>query len=160
MGEGRRGNLDEDQKPKEMKPSPGKAASDSAMWQMPQRQIGRSAMLPLGAQDGLEQRNSKRTATMTRPLTKAQLSRLATPVGQQRQQDPFVRFLIRNLAVGAGIGIGIATLILATNTFGLLTLISGQSDAIAIAASFVVGGVMFFTPLTLAVAVGCAGRVK
>jgi hypothetical protein len=64
------------------------------------------------------------------------------------------------MALGAGIGIGVATLILATNMFGLFTLISGQSDAIAIAASFAVGGVMFFTPLTLAVAVGCAGRGK
>lgn len=97
---------------------------------------------------------------MTRPLTKARLSRLATPIGRQRQHDPLVRFLLRHMALGAGIGIGVATLILATNMFGLLTLISGQSDAIAIAASFAVGGVMFFTPLTLAVAVGCAGRAK
>ncbi len=54
----------------------------------------------------------------------------------------------------------VATFILATNMFGLLGLIGRQSDALAIAASFVVGGVMFFTPLTLAVAVGLAGRVK
>ena len=97
---------------------------------------------------------------MTRPLTKAQLSRLATPIGRQRQHDPLVRFLLRTVTLGAGIGIGVATLILATNMFGLFTLISGQSDAIAIAASFAVGGVMFFTPLTLAVAVGCARRAK
>jgi len=97
---------------------------------------------------------------MTRPLTKTQLSLLATPIVQQRQHDPLVRFLLRTMALGAGIGIGVATLILATNMFGLFTLISGQSDAIAIAASFVVGGVLFFTPLTLAVAVGCAGRAK
>ena len=97
---------------------------------------------------------------MTRPLTKAQLSRLETPIGRQRQHDPLVRFLIRTMALGVGIGIGVATLILATNMFGLLTLISAQPDAIAIAASFVAGGVMFFTPVTLAVAVGCAGRVK
>ena len=79
---------------------------------------------------------------MTRPLTKAQLSRLASPIGRQRRQDPLVRFLLR------------------TNLFGLFSLISRQSDAVAIAASFVAGGVMFFTPLTLAVAVGCAGRAK
>jgi hypothetical protein len=97
---------------------------------------------------------------MTRPLTKAQLSRLASPIGRQRRQDPLVRFLLRSMVLGAGIGIGVATLILATNLFGLFSLISRQSDAVAIAASFVAGGVMFFTPLTLAVAVGCAGRAK
>jgi hypothetical protein len=64
------------------------------------------------------------------------------------------------MVLGAGIGIGVATLILATNMFGLFSLISRQSDAVAIAASFVAGGVMFFTPLTLAVAVGCIGRAK
>jgi hypothetical protein len=48
--------------------------------------------------------------------------------------------------------------ILATDMFGLLTLMSRQSDATAIALSFVVGGMMFFAPLTLAVAVGRAGR--
>lgn len=95
---------------------------------------------------------------MTRPLTKAQLAHLAAPVGRQAQHDPFVRFLVRNMALGAGIGIGIAMFILATNMFGLFSLISRQPDAIAVAASFVVGGVMFFTPLTLAVAVGRAGR--
>jgi hypothetical protein len=97
---------------------------------------------------------------MTRPLTKAQLSRLASPIGRQRRHDPLVRFLLRSMVLGAGIGIGVATLILATNMFGLFSLISRQSDAVAIAASFVAGGVMFFTPLTLAVAVGCVGRMK
>jgi hypothetical protein len=97
---------------------------------------------------------------MTRPLTKAQLSRLASPVGRQRQHDPFVRFLIRTMALGAGLGVSVATFILATDMFGLFSLISRQPDAIAVAASFVVGGVMFFTPLTLAVAVGRAGRAK
>jgi hypothetical protein len=97
---------------------------------------------------------------MTRPLTKAQLAHLVAPVGRKAQHDPFVRFLVRYLALGAGIGVSVATFILATNMFGLLNLIGRQSDAIAVAASFVVGGVMFFTPLTLAVAVGLAGRPK
>ena len=97
---------------------------------------------------------------MTRPLTKAQLSRLASPVSRQCQPDPLVQFILRNMALGAALGIGVATLILITNSFGLLTLILKQPDAIAIAASFVVGGIMFFTPLTLAVAVGRAGRAK
>ena len=95
---------------------------------------------------------------MTRQLTKAQLSRLARPVSRHRQTDPFARFLLRNMGLGAGIGAAVAAFILATDMFGLLTLMSRQSDATAIAASFVVGGMMFFAPLTLAVAVGCAGR--
>ena len=97
---------------------------------------------------------------MTRPMTKAQLSLMATPIGRQRQQDPLIRFLIDNMALGAGIGIGIATLILLTDTFGLFTLIRGQSDPIATTFAFVVAGVMIFTPLVLAVAVGRAGRAK
>jgi hypothetical protein len=93
-------------------------------------------------------------------MTKAQLSLMAVPIGRQRQQDPFIRFLIDNVVLGAGIGVGIATLILLTDTFGLLTLIRGQSDPIATAFAFVFGGVMIFTPLVLAVAVGRAGRAK
>jgi hypothetical protein len=95
---------------------------------------------------------------MTHPLTKAQLSRLASPASRPRQTDPFARFLLRNMGLGAGIGAAVAVFILATDMFGLLTLMSRQSDATAIALSFVVGGMMFFAPLTLAVAVGRAGR--
>jgi hypothetical protein len=96
---------------------------------------------------------------MTRPLTNAELSLLA-PVSRQNQQDPFIRFLFRNAALGAAVGIGVAILLLITDSFGLLDLIRGQSDAIAVVVSFVVGGVMFFMPLTLAVAVGCKGHAK
>ena len=97
---------------------------------------------------------------MTRPLTKAQFSLMAAPVDWQRQQDAFIQFLIRSMALGAGIGISIATLILLTDAFGLFTLINGQSDPIATAFGFVISGVMIFTPLVLAVAVGRAGHAK
>ena len=97
---------------------------------------------------------------MTRPMTKAQLSLMAAPIGRQRQQDSFLRFLIENVVLGAGIGIGIATIILLTDTFGLFTLIRGQSDPIATAFAFVISGIMIFTPLALAVTVGLAGRAK
>ena len=50
-----------------------------------------------------------------------------------------------------------AEFIQALRELGLFSLINRQSDAIAVAASFVVGGMMFFAPLTLAVAVGRAG---
>ena len=97
---------------------------------------------------------------MTRPLTKTQLFLMAAPIGWQRQQDSFIQFLIRNGVLGAGIGIGIATLMLGTDTFGLFTLIRGQSDPIATAFGFVVSGVMVFTPLVLAVAVGRLSYAK
>jgi hypothetical protein len=93
---------------------------------------------------------------MTRPLTKAQLLRLARLVARQRQTDPFARFLLHNMGLGAGIGAAVAAFILATDMFGLLSLMSRQSDVILTALSFVVGGMMFFAPLTLAVAVGRA----
>jgi hypothetical protein len=97
---------------------------------------------------------------MTRPMTKAQLSLMAVPVDRQHRKDSFVRFLIDTVVFGAAIGIGIATLILLTDTFGLSTLMRGQSDAIATAFAFVASGAMVSTPLSLAVAVGLAGRVK
>ena len=97
---------------------------------------------------------------MTRPMTKAQLSLMAAPIGRQPRKDSFVRFLIDVVVFGAGIGIGIATLILLTDTFGLSTLMRGQSDALTTAFAFIFGGVMISTPLSLAVAVGLAGRAK
>ena len=56
---------------------------------------------------------------MTRPLTKAQLSLMAAQIDGQRQQDAFIQFLMRNMALGAGVGIGIASLILLKDTFAL-----------------------------------------
>ena len=50
---------------------------------------------------------------MTRPMTKAELSLMALP---QSQGDLLVRFLINNMVLGAGIGIGVATFILLTDT--------------------------------------------
>jgi hypothetical protein len=97
---------------------------------------------------------------MTRPLTKAQLSLMAAQIDGQRQQDAFIQFLMRNMALGAGVGIGIASLILLTDTFGLFSLIRGQSDPIATAFGFIVSGVMIFSPLVLAVAVGRAGYAR
>jgi hypothetical protein len=95
---------------------------------------------------------------MTRPMRKNQLSLMAVPIGRQRREDS--RFLIDAVVFGAGIGIFIATLILLTDTFGLSTLMRGQSDPLATAFTFIFGGVMISTPLSLAVAVGLAGRVE
>ena len=97
---------------------------------------------------------------MTRPMTTAQLSLMAAPIGRQHREDSFVRFLIDAVVLGAGIGIGIATLILLTDTFGLSTLMRGQSDALATAFAFILGGAMISTPLSLAVAIGLTASEK
>lgn len=97
---------------------------------------------------------------MTRPMTKAQLSLMAVPIGRQRRQGSFVLFLLNVVALGAGAGTGIATLILLTDTFGLSTLMRGQSDALATACAFIFSGAMISVPLSMAVAVGLAGRTN
>jgi hypothetical protein len=160
VSEPRRPNLDEDQNFKEMTALLGGVGRDFAMWQMPQRQNGLSAMLfQAWRSRGLEPRNARRIA-MTRPLTKAQLAHLAVQADRQEPHDKVVRFLVRSLALGAGIGMSVAAFVLATDLFGLFGLIARQPDAISIVVSFVVGGIMLFTPLTLAVAVGLAARAK
>jgi hypothetical protein len=93
-------------------------------------------------------------------MTKAQLALMAAPIDRQSRHDSFVRFLLNALALGAGIGTGIATLILLTDTFGLSTLMRGQSDALATACAFIFDGAMISAPLSLAVAVGLASRVE
>jgi hypothetical protein len=102
---------------------------------------------------------TERTPAMTRPMTKAQLSLMAAG-WQNHHDDSFVRSLINTVVLGTGIGTFIATLILISDTFGLFTLARSQSDPIATAFAFVASGVMIFTPLSLAVAVGLAGRAK
>ena len=97
---------------------------------------------------------------MTRQMTKAQLSLMAVPIDRQPPQDSFVQFLLKVVTLGAGVGIGIATLILLTDTFGLSTLMRGDSDALATACAFIFSGAVISVPLSLAVAVGLAGRVK
>jgi hypothetical protein len=97
---------------------------------------------------------------MTHPMSKAQLSLMAAPIGWECHEDSFVRFLIKTVVFGIGIGIGVATLILLTDTFGLSTLMLGQSDALATAFAFILGGAMVSTPLSLAVAVGLTAREK
>jgi hypothetical protein len=93
-------------------------------------------------------------------MTKAQLSTMAVPIGRQRCQDSFVPFLLNVMALGAGAGIGIATVILLTDTFGLSTLMRGQSDSLVIACTFLFSGAMISVPLSVAVAVGLASRTE
>lgn len=95
---------------------------------------------------------------MTRPMTKAQLSLMADRIDRQLREDSFVRFLMEAVVFGAAIGTGIATLVLFSDTFGLFTLIRGQSDSIAASFAFIISGAMTFAPISLAAAVGLAAR--
>jgi hypothetical protein len=94
---------------------------------------------------------------MTRPLSQSELSLMTAQIGQQAQPSSFTRFLINSVVLGAWIGIGMAALVLLTNTCGILTLILAQADPIAPAVAFVVAGIMIFVPVTVAGAVGWQG---
>jgi hypothetical protein len=95
---------------------------------------------------------------MTRPMTNAQLSLMAVPLVRRLRHDSFARVLTDSVVFGAGIGIVIATVMLLSDTFGLFTLIRGQSNSIAAAFAFIFSGAMSFAPISLAVAVGFGAR--
>jgi hypothetical protein len=98
---------------------------------------------------------------MTRSTTDQTLPFLTAPISRQRRHDLTIpQFLILNVGLGAGIGVLVATVMLLTDTFGIFTLISAGSDPILTTLKFVFGGVMIFTPLVFAVAVGLVGHSK
>ena len=89
---------------------------------------------------------------MTRPITSTPLKEV--PFLRPLRQNGFSRFLIERVVFGASLGIAISTILLATDTFGLLTLTRAQSDAVAAAIALIVSGVMTFVPLSFAAAAG------
>jgi hypothetical protein len=95
---------------------------------------------------------------MSRTLTKSQPSVIVRPRQKQRQTESLPQLLTDGVVLGAVVGSGIATCILLTDMFGLFTLARAQSDPIATIVGFIASGIMIFTPLCLAVAVGLAGR--
>jgi hypothetical protein len=101
----------------------------------------------------------QRPLAMTYALTKAEISNMAA-TSQRHQAQRLVPLLLQNLILGAVTGAVIALFMLLTNTVGLFTLLRAQSDPIGAAIAFVLAGVMIFTPLVLAVAIGLAGRAK
>jgi hypothetical protein len=96
---------------------------------------------------------------MTYALTKTEISHMAA-AGQRHQPQRLIPLLRQNLVIGAAVGAVTALVMLLTNTVGLFTLLRAQSDPIGAAIAFVLTGVMIFTPLVVAVAVGLAGRAK
>ena len=96
---------------------------------------------------------------MTYAVTKAEISNMAA-TSQRHHPQRLVPLLLQNLVLGATTGTAVALVMLLTNTVGLFTLLRAQSDPIGAAIAFVLAGVMIFTPLVLAVAVGLAGRAK
>ena len=97
---------------------------------------------------------------MTGPMTTTQLSLMAVPIDRRLGEDSLVRFLLEAVLFGAAIGAGAAISILLSDTFGLFTLIRGQSDSIAASFAFIISGAMTFAPIFIAVALGLAARGK
>ena len=97
---------------------------------------------------------------MTRPLTKTELAALAGAFAQEEKADPFVRFIIDKMVLGAGIGVLVGVIMLLTDAFGMSSLLRDVTDPFGHIVTFLAGGAMFFAPLTLAVAVGLAPRSK
>jgi hypothetical protein len=98
---------------------------------------------------------------MARSTTDSPFPFLTAPIGRQGHQDLSIpQFLIVNVGLGVGIGILAAALMLLTDTLGIFTLISAGSAPVLTALMFIVGGIMIFTPLVFAVAVGLVARSK
>lgn len=97
---------------------------------------------------------------MTRPLTKAELSALTSKFARNTELDPFIPFIIDNMVLGAGIGVLIGAALLLGDAFGLSSLLAKVTDPVGHIVTFLVGGAMFFAPLTLAVAIGLAPRAE
>jgi hypothetical protein len=98
---------------------------------------------------------------MARSTTESPFPFLTAPIGRQWHQDLSIpQFLVVNVGLGVGIGILAAALMLLTDTLGIFTLISAGSAPILTALMFTVGGIMIFTPMVFAVAVGLVARSK
>ncbi len=97
---------------------------------------------------------------MTRPLTKTELSELRSAFDRKNEADPFISFIIDKMVLGAGIGVLVAVTLLLTNAFGMASLLRDVTDPVGHIVAFLVGGVMIFVPLTLAVAIGLAPYTK
>jgi len=93
---------------------------------------------------------------MTRPLTKTELFALTSAFARKDEADPFISFIVDKMVLGAGIGVLVAVTLLFTNAFGMVSLLRDVTDPFGHIVAFLVGGVMIFMPLTLAVAVGFA----
>ena len=68
--------------------------------------------------------------------------------------DAIARYLVCNALMGSAFGMMFGLTLLATDTFGLQSLIAASPDATAVTTIFLVGGAMIFTPLAICTAVG------
>lgn len=93
---------------------------------------------------------------MTRPMTKSELAQLSRSFAKPNGADPFIRFVIGSMTLGAGLGVMFAAIVLLSDAFGTLGLLRDVTDPFGHIVAFLLGGAMIFTPLTLAVAVGLA----
>jgi hypothetical protein len=95
---------------------------------------------------------------MTRPMTKTELAVLASSLTKHEEagKDTFIPFIIDKMVLGAGIGVLVGVFMLLSDAFGMSSLLHHVTDPFGHVATFLVGGAMFFSPITLAVAVGLA----
>jgi hypothetical protein len=70
------------------------------------------------------------------------------------QSDPVIDFVVGKMVFGAWFGVMSGATLLLSNAFGVLSLLRHVDDPLAHIVVFLVGGAMFFAPLTLATANG------
>jgi hypothetical protein len=102
---------------------------------------------------------------MTRQLTKRELVLAATslvrmPIGRTHRNEFLVKFVAINACRGIVLGILLAVLVLATDAFGISTLISAQPNPMTTVLVFVLVSSFKFVALTIAVAVGLVASSK
>lgn len=68
------------------------------------------------------------------------------------------RYLIFNAIIGPAIGVLFALALLASDSFGLRSLVLGSRDVIATTVIYVLGSAMTFTPFVVATAVALLAR--
>ena len=97
---------------------------------------------------------------MTRPLTSTEVLALTRIFAPAPKANPVVDFFVDKMLLGAWFGVLAGATLLLGNAFGLLSLLRSVDDPLAHIVVFLVGGAMFFAPLTLAVAIGILPHEK
>jgi hypothetical protein len=90
-------------------------------------------------------------AAMTRPLTRHEHSVLTGILAQSTESRSALDFIVERMTVGAGIGFLVGVILLVNNAFGIASLLQRVSDPLCHVVIFLMGGAIFFAPLTLAV---------
>lgn len=68
--------------------------------------------------------------------------------------DAIARYLVCNALIGSAFGMMFGLTLLATDTFGLQSLIAASPEATAVTTIFLAGSAITFTPLVISTAIG------